>query len=229
MYTLGQKRSYAASFPLARAGIRKKRTALKPRFQHRTTALSRKSYPASAELKYVDTTLSSGTTRCDTTGDLILLNGTIHGDDVLDRVGRKFTMRSLECHLWAKVTASTGVDQVQRVMVVLDKQANGAAPIITDVLVSAAPNAMKNLNNAARFTILHDEFYHLNASAEADSQKAWKFYQRFIIPVQFNSGNAGTVADINSGSLYFICLGSEVRGNTAGDINGRVRVRFTDF
>lgn len=189
-------------------------------------------YPSSrgvqGELKSVDTTLSTASTRPDTTGDVILLNGIARGDDINERVGRRVTIRSLEAHLYDTVTKDTGVDQVHRVLIVYDMQSNGTAPVVTDVLVSASTTSLKNLDNRNRFRILYDQAWTLNASGESDSQKHITKYMRVNLPVQFNSGDAGTIADIQTGSIYFICLGSEVRGNTAGSINGRVRVRYSD-
>ena len=55
-----------------------------------------------------------------------------------------------------------------------------------------------------------------------------KWYRRLNHPVTFNAGDAGTVADITTGSLYFLVVGSEAAGATAGTVSGRVRVRFDD-
>jgi len=224
------KRSFGNAFPTAPSGIVKRvrmgdGSSRRPRRYLRRPRRLLQNVP---EYKYMDTTLSPGSTRCDTTGDVILVNGCARGDDVGDRIGRKIVMKSLEMRLYAYVTAGTGVDQTNRVMVVYDKQPNGAAPAITDVLVSISTTALKNANNDHRFNVLYDQTYYLNGSGESDSAKIWKNYRRLNFPVQFNSGDAGTIADIQTGSLYFLVMGSEARGVTASQINGRVRVKFVD-
>jgi len=181
------------------------------------------------ELKSCDTTLSTASNRCDTTGDVTLISGIARGDDINERTGRKVTLKSIELHLYAKVTAGTGVDQTQRFLVVYDKQANATALTITDVLVSASTMALQNLDNRNRFRILYDQVFHLNATAESDSAKTLVLKKAINLPMTFNSGDAGTIADITTGSVYFLCMGSEARGNTAGDMQGRVRIRYADM
>lgn len=181
-----------------------------------------------AELKSCDTTLSQASNRCDTTGDVTLVSGIARGDDINERTGRKVLLKSIELHLYAKVTAGTGVDQTQRFMVVYDRQTNATALTITDVLVSVSTMALQNLDNRNRFRILYDQVFHLNATAESDSAKTLVMRKALNLPMTFNSGDAGTVADITTGSVYFLCMGSEARGNTAGDMQGRVRLRYSD-
>lgn len=178
------------------------------------------------EIKYVDNTISQA---ANTTGAVTLLNGIARGDDVSERVGRKVVMRRLTFSLISYVTPTTGVDQSHRFLLVYDKQSNGSAPAITDVLVSASAVALPNLNNRLRFVILADEVKALNASAEPGSY--WATGMRKIqlsTTVQFNSGDAGTVADIQTGALYLITIGSEAAGATAGTFSGRTRVEYID-
>jgi hypothetical protein len=178
------------------------------------------------EVKYVDTTISQA---ADTTGAVTLIDGIARGDDVSERVGRKVVMRRITHTLVSYVTPSTGVDQTHRYLLVFDKQANGVAPAITDVLVSVSTVALPNLNNRLRFVILHDELKALNASAEPGSY--WATGMRKLqcsLNVQFNSGDAGTVTDIQTGALYLITLGSMVAGVTAGTFSGRTRVEYID-
>lgn len=185
-----------------------------------------RAYPAApGEFKSVDTTVNIS---ADTTGGVQLLNGLARGDDIGSRVGREVVLKSIELRATGRVTDTTGTDQTQRILVVYDRQANAAAPAIADVLAAANVLYPRNLENRRRFKILFDRSYTLNASGEAGSQKHMKWYRRLDHPVVFNSGNAGTVADITSGSLYAMVLGNNAPGVTAGTVSGRVRVRFLD-
>lgn len=183
-------------------------------------------YGTRAELKAVDTTISQV---ADTTGAVTLLNGIARGDDINQRVGRRVRLASLQASIVNYVTPTTGIDQTHRCLIVYDKQSNGVAPAITDVLVSASTVAMPNLDNRQRFVILYDKLMHLNASAEPGSMVAFKISKRLPYGVQFNSGDAGTVADIQTGGLFFITIGSVAAGGTAGTFSGRIRVRYTDM
>lgn len=177
------------------------------------------------ELKAVDVSIAQVN---DSTGAVTLLNGIARGDDINERDGRQVTAKQLELRLYRYVTSGTGIDQLTRVLVVLDRQANAAAPAITDVLVSASPYALQNLDNRKRFLILWDDLRHLNATAEADSACTNVKRISLKFQMQFNNGNAGTVADITTNALYLITVGNVAAGATAGAVAGRTRFRFTD-
>jgi len=179
-----------------------------------------------AELKAVDTAVSGV---ADTTGYRVLLNGIARGDDIGQRIGRQVTMKYLELNVSNSVTAATGVDQTQRFLVVLDRQANATTPAITDILVAVSPFSLTNLDNRNRFVILADKQYALNATAESGSKRT----TRLRIPLRnsletFNNGDAGTVADIMTNSIHLVSVGTEAAGNTAGTITGNARLRYTD-
>lgn len=182
--------------------------------------------PQREEFKTKDTSISQVQ---DTTGALTLVNGVARGDDIGDRTGRKVIIKSIEAHFISGVTSATGVDQYQRLILFVDHQPNGAAPAATDLLVSNSYQSLKNLDNRARFTILYDRVYALNAAGESGSKIVLPtYYKRVNIPVIFNSGDAGTIADIQTNSIYLLSVGSEAAGNTAGSTVGRVRIRYTD-
>jgi hypothetical protein len=164
---------------------------------------------------------------CDTTGALNLLNGVVPGTAVNERLGRAIELESLELHLQDTVTGGTGVDQFHRILIVADRQPNGAALAITDVLDSVSVVSPINLANRARFTILWDEFHHLNATAEAGSQKAFYLSKSMKnLRVIFNSGVAGTIADIATNSVYILTIGSVGAGATAGSCTYRARIYY---
>lgn len=137
-------------------------------------------------------------------------------------------MASLSAILQYSVKAPTGIDQFHRYLIVRDKQANGGAPALTDVLTTVSVLAPLNVSYQHRFVILYDELVHLNASAEPGSQVPVK--RQFIVDslVQHNSGTAGTVTDIITNSLYFIFIGSVAPGTEDGSVTGSFRLRYRD-
>lgn len=178
------------------------------------------------ELKSIDTTVSQV---ADSTGAVTLLNGVARGDDISDRIGRQITLKSAEIRVINQVTSGTGIDQSQRFLIVLDRQVNAVAPAITDVLVSTATTSLTNLDNRNRFVILADRVIQLNSSGESGSSKITTMRLSLKnTKVQFNSGDAATVADITTNGLFLISVGSVAAGATAGTMIGRIRVRYTD-
>ena len=179
---------------------------------------------AEPELKAVDTAVALN---CDTTGAIQLLNGIQPGTGLDQRVGRRVSMVMMKARLQAAVTAGTGVDQFCRYLVVLDHQPNGAALAINDVILGGTTSQV-NLSNQVRFEILRDKRVYLNASGEPGSAAVIEFSIALNRDTQYNSGSAGTVADIATNSLYLIVLGSIAAGATAGAVAGSVRVRYYD-
>lgn len=180
----------------------------------------------SGEFKSKDTTINAAV--IDSTGSVNLINGIARGDDINERTGREIILKSIQINGRIRSTAATGVTQIGRVICVYDRQTNGAAPAITDVLTSNSTTSARNLENRRRFKILMDKVFALSAAGQSGEQQEFRFYRRLRHPVTFNAGDAGTVADIASGSLYILTLGENAPGATAGSTTMVSRVRFQD-
>lgn len=181
------------------------------------------------EFKAIDR--AAGNYAVDTAGVFALLNGCGLGSDIGDRIGRQILLRSVLVEGYIQSLPGSGVDQVGRVLIVYDRQSNGVLPAITDILAGAgvaAVTAPRNLSNRHRFKIMFDQRFALNASGESDAIKLVKFYRRLRHPVEFNAGDAGTIADIISGALIQVTIGSTPPGATAASMTVCTRVRYTD-
>lgn len=180
--------------------------------------------------------------RVNTTGGFILCALPILGSDMNNRIGRKIMMNSIYIKGRVQTTASTiATDnytpaQMMRLILFCDYQPNGATPAITDVLVTAAPEAQLNLNNRDRFKVLWDKevvldpFLLVAASGGScpNNIKMLKKYKKLNIETVFNATNGGTIADINSGALYLLYIGSTVSGTDDMTMTISTRVRYTD-
>jgi len=177
------------------------------------------------EVKAVDSSLSAA--GADTTGMILLLNGVVPGTAMNERVGRQIVMTKLKMNLYVSVTPSTGIDQVARILIVRDLQPNGTALAITDVLDAVTPWSQYNLSNQHRFVILSDKQYYLCNAAESGSGVVVKETIPVNSLVQYNSGTAGTVADIATNSLYYIALGNSALTQKA-IVYGTLRLLYRD-
>jgi len=177
------------------------------------------------EFKSVDVTADLA---CDTSAQVRLLNGIARGDEINERVGREVTLRSIQFNYTPHVTSVTGGDQQHRVLLVYDRQTNATALTAAQVLLTADTIAPRNLENRKRFKILFDRTVALNASGEPGSSVTRRFYRKLRHPVSFNAGDAGTVADIVTGSLYLIVIGTTAPGVAAGAVFFAARIRYTD-
>jgi len=97
---------------------------------------------------------------------------------------------------------STGTSPL-RVLVVYDKQPNGAAPAATDILAADTIQSVNNLSNSRRFVTLCDEIIPCIGTQGPGSDHR-VIYKKLNQAVEFNAGSAGTVADIQTGSVYML-------------------------
>lgn len=204
--------------------------------------------PASTkELKAYD--IAVGTINVSTTGSFTVLHLPQAGADINQRVGRKTLIKKFyirgRCQTEASSqSAATTINTVAlqaRCIVFVDKQPNGAAPAVADLLVSADPASMLNINNRDRFSVLKDETFEFDpyaansttGASQCNQIKPIKIFRKFPrgmgIETVFNATNGGTIADINSGALYMFWLGSSAAGtNTDVNITLSTRVRYAD-
>jgi len=189
-----------------------------------------------AELKFFDTATSFTTDitgEVPATGQLCLIP---QGVTESTRIGRKAVIKSIQMKgsmLYNPGAASTDtVGAVGHVYVVLDKQANGAAAAVTDVLTSASMgSAFINLANSERFIILKKFIVSFNpgagASGSASSVKRpYSWYSKYNIPLEFSS-TTGAITEIRSNNV-FLLAGIDGAQDDSITVTGAVRIRYSD-
>lgn len=166
-------------------------------------------------------------------GSVALYNGVAQGTDFTNRIGRKVIVKSIHFKAWVSPATSTdSPGDICRLMLVWDKQANSAAPAVTDILTTADPFSGVNLNNRDRFKVMYDRRVSMNPAVYAANvitggNPITVYREKFIKCNQevIFSGTGATVASIQTGSLYLLFI----------DLNGTLsllthycRVRFSD-
>lgn len=132
------------------------------------------------------------------------LNQVARGDDYNERIGRSIKNASVQLDFDAyHNTTDTTTFTVVRWMLIIDKEANGAVPAVTDILTTENTTSFRNLTNRRRFVIIKDARILLDNNRESRSVK---YFRRLALKTIFNSGDAGTVADIDSGSLLLVLI-----------------------
>ena len=184
------------------------------------------------ELNFVDTAFNQP--NVSTTASITLLNGLAQGTTASTRIGRRIQMKSVEARMFVFSDTLT-LGCVTRFALVLDKQANAAAPAFTDIYDSASSIALRNISNKARFWVLWDSgllpiIGNVTTAGQGtdSSYKVMEFYKRINIPVQYNAGTAGTVGDIQTNALYFVAIGDTASGTADARLFGNIRVRYDD-
>lgn len=183
-----------------------------------------------------------------TTGSVACICTPVPGTDYTNRIGRKIVIKSVYIRGQAVLEAALNNPgalndkaQLGRVILLWDMQPNGALPAVTDVLLTADSRSHLNPNNRDRFKVIWDKqwafgsMYVDTTATQAVSFASGlinapvKYFKKLRQEVIFNAGSAGTVADINSGALILLTIGTQAAGtNTDADLGVGIRVRFDD-
>ncbi len=180
---------------------------------------------------------------------VVSTGGTIAEDSLLtipegngqsERNGRKITVRSIHMRydilLPAAVGSNTTSDAV-RVIVYLDKQTNGAAAVVADLLNVADWQSFRNLGNTGRFAILMDKQVALNSKsgsgrgttdtlAFGEDERAFSWNKTVNIPIIYDdSVSTGAIASMCCNNIGILTIS---KGGLAA-FGSRVRIRYTDI
>ncbi len=175
-----------------------------------------------------------------TTGEDILIDSVVkiaQGVTESARIGRKCTVKSINWRfeiLLATTAVAANTSDIARIIVYLDKQANGATAAVTDILESADYQSFNNLTNKGRFFTLMDRTYALSASAgsgrgTADTlsygevQVQDSFFKKLTVPIEFSAGT-GAIGEIRSNNIGILAIAKA--GVTV--FRSKMRIRFTD-
>lgn len=139
-----------------------------------------------------------------------------------ERVGRKIIIRSISCRFQCVLPADpdapniTGGDTL-RIIIYIDKQANGAAATVLDILETATYDSYRNLSNTNRFIILKDKWVTMNRpNSVLDGQapetstspifvREWKWYKKLNLPIEFD-GTSGVLTEIQSNNISYLYI-----------------------
>jgi len=175
----------------------------------------------------------------------VLLNGTQSGSGFWNRIGSKTKMKSIQ--LRGTITQSaTALESLLRMLIVYDKQANGAFPTIGQILETrdqsgAQSNSIySNMKTESRdrFEIIKDSTWKApSCTYTAGVQTNGPSYPGVDNEYEFNefiklksrkttySASTGDIGDITTGSLFIIFIASQ--GNV-WQCNWTARLRFYD-
>ena len=167
-------------------------------------------------------------------GTMLCLNGVSQGTGESQRLGRRMVITSIQIKWQAKWQNNFSTGDGLRVLLVLDKQTNGAQMSASDALEASTAEVMshRNLENVQRFSILKDFTIHdknfshyyngISSTTQARHQHG-QFIHKFKGGLHVNfTGTGATVADIADNSLHCVLL-STVDSSTYFWIDSRIR------
>lgn len=163
------------------------------------------------------TTFSAGT----------LLNALGQGTTAVTRLGRKVQLKSLYIRYSIALAPTSTGGSPARILVVYDKQANGAAPLITDILLANDFHSPNNLNNSDRFITIFDEITE-PVSVQNNYSISGKLYKKLGLETVYKDTSAGDITDIATGSIYAFVANNSGIGVANGAVASYTRLRFLD-
>jgi hypothetical protein len=201
------------------------------------------------EVKALD--IPVGTYTLNSTALVTPLNLIRAGSSFFNRIGRRVEMKNLHLKLQIASLRTVAVNDYVRVMVVYDRQTNGALPAITDILQDtdqAGANTTNsysslNLNNRDRFIMLCDWRICLPSQTLTAGQVTTPGFvdpvetlidlERFIklkgLITQYRADSApAVIGDVASGGLYLVTYGNSAPGNEGFQAGGSLRLRYHD-
>ena len=152
-----------------------------------------------------------------------LINGVATGTDGTTRIGRKILMKSLQI----RYICGSGYPQSQhRVLIVYDKQANGALPTASTVLDTNSFMSPMNLSNSDRFVVLVDDISDSTQSSVLNI--AGKRYVKCNLEAVFSGVTSG-IASIASGSIFImVANNADPTVGITSNFYFTTRIRFID-
>lgn len=166
------------------------------------------------------------------TGYTQVLNAIPTGVAQSQRVGRQVYLKSLQLNVSLISQAATNGQQV-RVVVLYDRQANGALPDRTWVFensLPALPYTMKVRNNdyKDRFVVLRDKLFTVNPLTSQDNIVNYRDYIKIRYSTQYNAGTTGIIGDIVTGSLVIMMFSQNALGANNPKGSYVARLNYTD-
>ncbi len=227
-----RKRSYTAKRGGTRSAITKRQRGFV-----RTSGFYRgNGVVASKELKFHDIAITDAVVAA---AGAIQNSGSVNliaqGTTESTRIGRKCTIKSIawrfDIELPTFATAGAGGNDTIRVILYLDKQANGATAAGDDIVEDSTNwQTFNNLANTGRFRTLMDRTYDMNRNSGAGdgTSNDWSgavhhdtFFKQCNIPLEFSS-TTGAITEIRSNNIGVLLLS---KSGLAG-FNSLMRLRF---
>jgi len=191
-----------------------------------------------------------------TTATFTLLNGIQEGSSFYNRIGRRINMKTLYLNGIVLRNGSNAANEEEdycRIMIIYDRQPNGAFPTLADVLTdydnagATTSNALSglNMNNKERFLVMSDLRCYLPAlgingvnnsftTLTPDPEREPFIYKKFIklnnLETHYKaSSNPAVVGDQATGSLFLLTITQNITTAASGcELQFNSKLKYVD-
>lgn len=178
------------------------------------------------EKKYADT---AGPLTMTGSANVTCLNAIAQGDTGQTRDGDQAKLLSVQGKIWCR-SGTSGQKSVWRVLLVHDKQSDGTAPTLAEILARTATvehlTSSYNMDYSRRFKILYDKAFELNQPGVDGDSKFLRYYKKLNLHTRYNN-SAGATSSITSNGLFIVVQAYDGGANT-NYVQWDHRVRFVD-
>lgn len=174
------------------------------------------------ELKYVAYVVTALTTVPLPSAALVqCLSSVAQGTTNSTRLGNRQTSAwmSAKVNIWHNSAVSP--TSMTRVIIIQDLLSTGTDPTYTDILASAAPNALPSINNRNRFRFLKDECFALADGGPAVGE--FKFFKKEKTQQNYDGTGSGN----NTDGHYFLVIAGWDSTGLASNALYTTSIRFT--
>lgn len=199
------------------------------------------------EMKFFDLSILGAPIPISTGGGLLAtsINLINQGNGESDMIGRKVTIKRISIRGTAIFRTNTGTlsnlgsGNGLKIVMVLDRQCNGAAATVTQLYETADIDSFLNLENKSRFKILKDWWvsntavtgYNSTGNTYYVDEKRihFEWTGRVHIPIEFSAqaGGARAISEVRSNNIWMMAFADQAPGNTA-QVEFITRVRYLD-
>lgn len=220
--------AYYKSVPAFKAAPRA--TMVVPGYTRTVGAFAR-SRPGAIEKKYFETAIVSTT---DMSAGIIVpsLNLVPQGTTDKTRIGNKINVVNLNMNFHFSQDDQTTLffgNGPLRMIVYHDKQANGAAAVVTDILTTASILSFRNMDQVERFTILSDKLLNspevtANVAHTSNSVMYKRWAKKMNIPIHFSS-TTGAITELKSSNIGVLLIAAVSTTNWTANC----RIKYLDI
>lgn len=248
--TYGPKKTTARTmkpFRQPRRGVRRTQSSVIPGLLRQTATEKKVLYTGTNDP--VNATLA-----LNTTGTVTAINLIQVGSSMFNRIGRKIEMRSIRISgqlFTATVTRATVVPDYARVLIIYDRQTNGAFPTVSDILQDtdqAGTNTTEafsglNMNNRERFVTIMDKRFTIPQATATAGVLTNVFPQNEMYPIKIDEfrrlrgltthykadSNPAVIGDVSTGGLYAVSIAqTQAAGTELFSFQFNCRLKYVD-
>jgi len=159
-----------------------------------------------------------------------LLNGTVAGTGVTQRVGDTIVVRKIMIRCCI-VATGTSVNACYRFILLWDKQANKALPSLSDIFTGTAPHSpldFFDLEGRKRFiTVWNSHIFAVGANTNDNDNRVYEFNCDCAAETVY-SGPTGDISVLTTGALLLITISDKIGVTQVATATIQTRIRFTD-